>query len=119
MLFAEKLFAAVESVNSAENQVFSDATSFGENNSPMLLIDDSSTPKKKQSFSQEVSTFVTSYNTCKIALSMANSTLSLSVSKCMTYCNTKFDFLSEYSIYFVQVNVISPWSVVVNMQFML
>ncbi|KAM3277594.1 hypothetical protein ACQJBY_045474 [Aegilops geniculata] len=46
--------SAVESVNSVQNQDFSDATSFAEINSPMLLIDDSSTPKKKESFSQEV-----------------------------------------------------------------
>uniref|UniRef100_A0A453IU48 Uncharacterized protein n=1 Tax=Aegilops tauschii subsp. strangulata TaxID=200361 RepID=A0A453IU48_AEGTS len=50
VLFAKKLFVAVESVNSVQNQDFSDATSFPEINSPMLLIDDFSTPKKKQSF---------------------------------------------------------------------
>lgn len=53
MMFAENLFAAVELVNSVQNKDFSDATSFPEINSPMLLIDDFSTPKKKQSFSQE------------------------------------------------------------------
>ncbi|XBH55887.1 hypothetical protein VPH35_077865 [Triticum aestivum] len=49
--------SAVESVNSAQNQDFSDATSFAEINSPMLLINESSTPKKKQSFSQEGSLY--------------------------------------------------------------
>ena len=53
LLVAKKLFAAMESVNSVQNQDFSDATSFAEINSPMLLIVDSSTPEKK-SFSQDV-----------------------------------------------------------------
>ena len=52
-----QLFVAVESVNSVQNQDFSNATSFPEINSPMLLIDDFSTPKKKQSFSQEGSLY--------------------------------------------------------------
>ncbi|XBI15953.1 hypothetical protein VPH35_058289 [Triticum aestivum] len=47
----------VESVNSFQNQDFSDATSFAEINSPMLLIDDASTPKKKQACSQEGSLY--------------------------------------------------------------
>uniref|UniRef100_A0A8R7U3G6 Uncharacterized protein n=1 Tax=Triticum urartu TaxID=4572 RepID=A0A8R7U3G6_TRIUA len=37
--------SAVELVNNVQNQDFSDATSFAEINSPMLLIDDFSTPK--------------------------------------------------------------------------
>ena len=64
MLFAKKLFVAVELVNNVQNQDFSDATSFAEINSPMLLIDDFSTPKNKQSFSQEVPILLTTYNTC-------------------------------------------------------
>ena len=59
VFFAEYLFAVVESANSVQNQDLSDATSFAEINSPMLLIDDASTPKKKQAFSQEVPTLVT------------------------------------------------------------
>ncbi|XP_044325979.1 uncharacterized protein [Triticum aestivum] len=47
----------VESANSVQNQDLSDATSFAEINSPMLLIDDASTPKKKQAFSQEGSLY--------------------------------------------------------------
>ncbi|KAM3410052.1 hypothetical protein ACQJBY_002355 [Aegilops geniculata] len=47
-------FSAVESVNSVQNQDFSDATLFAEINSPMLLIDDASTPKRKQACSQEM-----------------------------------------------------------------
>ena len=63
MLFARKSFVAVESVDSIKNQDYSDATSFAEINSPMLLIDDFSTPKQKQSFSQEVPTLLTTCNT--------------------------------------------------------
>ena len=56
MLFAKKMFVAVESINIVRNQDYNNATLFAEINSPMLLIDDSSTPKKKQSFSQVVHT---------------------------------------------------------------
>ena len=63
MLFARKSFVAVESVDSIKNQDYSDATSFAEINSRMLLIDDFSTPKQKQSFSQEVPTLLTTCNT--------------------------------------------------------
>ena len=49
--------SVVESANSVQNQDLSDATSFAEINSPMLLIDDASTPKKKQAFSQEGSLY--------------------------------------------------------------
>ena len=48
MLFPTKLFAAMESVNSAQNQDFSNGSSFAEITSPMLVITDSSTLKKKQ-----------------------------------------------------------------------
>lgn len=41
--------SAVESINSVQSQDFSDATSCAEINSPMLLIDDASTPKKETS----------------------------------------------------------------------
>ncbi|KAM3388864.1 hypothetical protein ACQJBY_011162 [Aegilops geniculata] len=54
--------SAVESVNSVQNQDFSDATSFAEINSPMLLIDDASTLKKKQACSQEMHDALTSGN---------------------------------------------------------
>ena len=47
LLVAKKLFATMESVNSVQNQDYSDATSFAEINSPMLLIDDSNHRKKK------------------------------------------------------------------------
>lgn len=49
--------SAVESINSVQSQDFSDATSCAEINSPMLLIDDASTPKKKQACSQEGSLY--------------------------------------------------------------
>ena len=52
----------MESVNSVQNQDFSDATSLAEINSPMLLIDDFGTPKTEQSFSQEVPTLATACN---------------------------------------------------------
>ena len=58
MLFPTKLFAAMESVNSAQNQDFSNGTLFAEINSPMLVITDSSTLEKKQSFFQEVHTLL-------------------------------------------------------------
>ena len=62
-VFAKYLFVVVELVNSDQNQDFNDATSLVEINSPMLLIDHASTPKKKQACSQEVPTLVTSCNT--------------------------------------------------------
>uniref|UniRef100_A0A8R7THS9 Uncharacterized protein n=1 Tax=Triticum urartu TaxID=4572 RepID=A0A8R7THS9_TRIUA len=46
--------SAVESINIVRNQDYNNATLFAEINSPMLLIDDFSTPKKKESFSQEL-----------------------------------------------------------------
>ncbi|XP_044447242.1 uncharacterized protein [Triticum aestivum] len=42
------MLSAMESVNSAQNQDFSNGSSFAEINSPMLVITDSSTLKKKQ-----------------------------------------------------------------------
>ena len=64
MLFAKKLFVAVESINIVRNQDYNNATLFAEINSPMLLIDDFSTPKKKESFSQEVPILLTTCNAC-------------------------------------------------------
>ena len=63
MFFAKKKLFAAQSIYSSENQDFSDSTLFAEINSPMLLINESSTPKKKQSFSQEVRTLDTTCNT--------------------------------------------------------
>ena len=56
MLFAKKMFVAVESINIVRNQDYNNATLFAEINSPMLLIDDFSSPENNQSFSNEVPT---------------------------------------------------------------